>query len=212
MLNDPIGDAIHHIRAGGMIAYPTETVWGIAVDATSDAAVGRLRQWKGREDDAPISVLVAGLADLEVLGFEVGDAAQKLAGAFWPGPLTLVVPCQREFARGIARPDGAVGVRCSSHPLAGALARRCEAEGVGPITSTSLNRSHSPAALTIAEARAILSDDANGPQLIDVEGAETGGDAESTVVDVTAEPPRVLRWGAVPAAELDPVLREIALA
>jgi tRNA A37 threonylcarbamoyladenosine synthetase subunit TsaC/SUA5/YrdC len=102
-------------------------------------------------------------------------------------------------------------VRCSSHPLAAALARRCEAEGIGPITATSLNRSHSPPALTIAEARAILSDDPNGPRLIDVEGAEAGGDAESTVVDVSGEQPRVLRWGAVPAAELDPVMREIAL-
>jgi L-threonylcarbamoyladenylate synthase len=211
MMRDPIGEAIRRVREGGMIAYPTETCWGIGADATSDAAVERLRQWKGRGDDAPISILVAGLADLEVLGFEVGDAAQKLAGAFWPGPVTLVIPCRRDFARGIARSDGAVGVRCSSHPLAGALARRCEAEGVGPITSTSLNRSQSPPALTVAEARSIAGDDPSGPQLIDVEGAETGGDAQSTVVDLCGEQPEVLRWGAVPAAELDPVLREVSL-
>jgi len=210
MMRDPIGEAIRRIREGGMVAYPTETVWGIAADATSDAAVERLCRWKGREADAPISILVAGLADLEVLQFVVGEAALKLAGAFWPGPLTLVVPCRRTFARGIARSDGAVGVRCSSHPLAGALARRCEAEGVGPITSTSLNRTHSPPALTVAAARAALADDPDGPQLIDVEGAEAGGDTESTVVDLTGAQPRVVRWGAVPAAELNPVLREIS--
>ena len=135
MMPDPIGDAVTRVHEGGLIAYPTETVWGIGADATSDAAIERLRQWKGRGDDAPISILVAGIADLEVLGFEVGEPAQKLAGAFWPGPLTLVIPCRRAFARGIAREDGSVGVRCSAHPLAGA---KVVATVVGEVKGTKL--------------------------------------------------------------------------
>lgn len=211
MMPDPIGDAVKHVQEGGLVAYPTETVWGIAADASSDAAVERLRRWKGRGEDVPISILVAGMADLEVLGFEVGEWAQKLAGAFWPGPLTLVIPCRRSFARGIAREDGAVGVRCSAHPLAGAFARRCEARGVGPLTSTSLNRTGSPPAMTRGEVLAAIGEDPDGPRLIGVDAAESGGDAETTVLDVSGARPRVLRWGSLGSEELEPVLREISL-
>jgi L-threonylcarbamoyladenylate synthase len=210
MMPDPIGDAVTRVHEGGLIAYPTETVWGIGADATSDAAIERLRQWKGRGDDAPISILVAGIADLEVLDFEVGEPAQKLAGAFWPGPLTLVIPCRRVFARGIAREDGAVGVRCSAHPLAGALARRCEAKGVGPLTATSLNRTGASPALTRAEALAAVGGDPDGPRLIEIDTAEAGGDTETTVLDVSGPRPQVLRWGALGAEDLEPVLKEIS--
>jgi L-threonylcarbamoyladenylate synthase len=210
MIPDPIGDAVKRVHEGGLIAYPTETVWGIGADATSDAAIERLRRWKGRSEDVPISILVAGMADLEVLGFEVGESAQKLAGAFWPGPLTLVIPCRRGFARGIAREDGAVGVRCSAHPLAGAFARRCEAKGVGPLTSTSLNRTGASPALTRAEVLAVVGSDPDGPRLIEIDAAEAGGDTETTVLDVSGASPRVLRWGSLGSEDLEPVLREIS--
>jgi L-threonylcarbamoyladenylate synthase len=209
VISDPIGDAVRRVTEGGLIAFPTETVWGIGADATSDVAIAALREWKGRGDDAPLAILVAAMADLEALDFDVGAAALKLAGAFWPGPLTLVIPCRRRFARGVSREDGAVGVRCSLHPLAGALARRCGAEGAGPITATSLNRTGAAPALTRSQALATVGDDANAPQIVNVDTAEAGGDVESTVVDVSGERPRVLRWGSVSSAELDPVLKEI---
>jgi L-threonylcarbamoyladenylate synthase len=207
---DPIGDAVKHAAAGGMIGYPTETVWGLGVDATSEAAVDRLRNWKGRGHDAPISILIADMADLEVFGFIVEEATLKLAGAFWPGPLTLVIPCRISFASGVARSDGAVGVRCSAHPLAAALARRCEAEGMGPLTATSLNRSGAPPAATRGEADANVDDDPDSPRILAVEGSEAGGDLASTVVDVSTARPEVLRWGSIRAAEIDPVLQEIS--
>jgi len=205
---DPIGDAVDRIRAGGMVGYPTETVWGLGADTTSEVAIDRLREWKGRGDDVPLSILVADMADLGMLGCVVGDAALKLAGAFWPGPLTLVIPCRREFARGVGRSDGAVGVRCSAHPLAAAFARRCEAEGVGPLTATSLNRTGAPAASTRAEALESAGAGPDAPKLIDVEGSEAGADLESTVIDVSSEQPEVLRWGSIQAAEIEPVLQE----
>ena len=209
MRPDPLGDAVKHVAASGMLGYPTETVWGLGVDAASEAAVGRLRDWKGRGDEAPIAILIADMADLEVFGFVVEEATLKLAGAFWPGPLTLVIPCRRSFARGVGRSDGAVGVRCSAHPLAAALARRCEAHGMGPLTATSLNRTGSPAARTRGEAAANAGEGPDAPILLDVDGGEAGGDLESTVIDVSTSKPGVLRWGAIRAAEIDPVLQEI---
>jgi L-threonylcarbamoyladenylate synthase len=207
---DPVGEAVVLAGAGGMIGYPTETVWGLGADSCSEVAIDRLRAWKGRGDDAPLSILIAGVADLEALEFVVGDAAQKLAGAFWPGPLTLVIPCRRRFAPGVGRSDGAIGVRCSAHPLAAALARRCEADGVGPLTATSLNRTGSPAPKTRAEAEANLGNDPDAPRIVEVEGAEAGGDLESTIIDVSGARPEVLRWGSIRAAEIEPVLQEIS--
>jgi L-threonylcarbamoyladenylate synthase len=212
MLPDPLGDAVDWIRGEELLAYPTETVWGLGADARSGRALTRLVDWKGRPADAPISILVGALDDLAALGFAVDEGARRLAGEFWPGPLTLVMPCEGSFAPGIARSDGAVGVRCSAHPLAGALARRLAREGVGPITSTSLNRSGAPPLRSRHEARACCSDGPHAPRMLDVDGAEAGGERESTVVDVTGAHPTVLRWGALPEPVLEPVLKEISSA
>jgi L-threonylcarbamoyladenylate synthase len=209
-MQDPIGDAVKRLSDGLLVAYPTETVWGIGADATSEEAVARLRRWKGRGDESPFSVLVADFTALAALGCEVGEVACALTDAFWPGPLTLVLPCTRAFAPGVCRSDGAVGVRCSAHPLAQALARRCDLAGTGPITATSLNRRSEPAAANRAEAERAVVDGPDAPRLLDVQGAESGGKGASTVVDVTAREPVVLRWGLLPAAEVEPVLARIA--
>jgi L-threonylcarbamoyladenylate synthase len=205
-LPDPIGDAVRRLRQGGLIAYPTETVWGLAADATSELGIARLRTWKGRHASEPTAVLVASAEAAVALGFELSAAARRLARSFWPGPLTLVVASRRRFAPGVARQDGAVGLRCSSHPLAAALVRRVVREGVGPVTATSLNRSGQPPARSAREAAELCGDRPEVPHLIDLEGAEAGGDAESTVIDTTQDPPRVLRWGAVPRADVEPLV------
>jgi tRNA threonylcarbamoyl adenosine modification protein (Sua5/YciO/YrdC/YwlC family) len=210
VISDPLGEAVRWVRGGGLLAYPTETVWGLGADAGSEEAVQRLRGWKGRSERAPISILVENAHMLEALGFEVGAGARRLASEFWPGPLTLVLPCRRRFASGVARDDGAVGVRCSLHPLAAALARRLANEGVGPITSTSLNPSGAPAVRTRCEAFASCNDGPAAPRMIDVDGAEAGGHPASTVVDLTGARPEVLRWGGLPKRVLALVLVEIA--
>ena len=209
-MGDPLGDAARWVRAGGLLVYPTETVWGLGADAQSEEAVGRLRGWKGRSERAPISILVEDAHRLEALGFEVGAGARRLISEFWPGPLTLVLPCRRRFASGVARDDGAVGVRCSLHPLAAALARRLADEGVGPITSTSLNLSGAPAVRTRSEALACCNAAHTTPRMLDVDGAEAGGQPASTVVDLSGARPEVLRWGGLPERVLAPVLAEIA--
>ena len=203
---DPIGDAVDWVRDGGQLAFPTETVWGLGAEPRSDRAVSCLQHWKGRDIADPVSILVADSSCLEGLGFEPSDRAWRLVENFWPGPLTLVLNCKCRFAPGVSRADGAVGVRCSSHPIGAALARRLAVEGVGPITATSLNRSGAPAARTVCEARAACGSDSEGPRLLAVEGAEAGGEDESTVIDTTGPDPRVLRWGAIAKSDLAPVL------
>jgi L-threonylcarbamoyladenylate synthase len=203
---DPIGDAVQWLREGCLIAFPTETVWGLGADACSDGAVSRLQCWKGRDRSAPISILIADPDHLKELGFELSAAARRLVDHFWPGPLTLVLGCQRRFASGVSRADGAVGVRCSSHPLGAQLARRLAMEGVGPITATSLNRSGAQAARTLRDAQTLCGSDPEDPRLFAVEGSEAGGEPESTVIDMTGPDPRVLRWGAITKSALEPLL------
>jgi L-threonylcarbamoyladenylate synthase len=209
MMPDPIGQAARWIASGGLLAYPTETTWGLGADARSAKALERLRRWKGRPAHEPVALLVENAERAAQLGFQLGPAARRLAEAFWPGPLTLVAPSRDEFAPGVARGDGAVGLRCSAHPLAEALARRLRLAGIGPITATSLNRSGEPPAAGLAMARALCGEGPDEPHLIEVEGAEAGGEAESTVVDTTSATLQVLRWGALPASEIEPVIQEI---
>lgn len=199
--------ALERVRAGGLVAYPTETLFGLGADATSERAVGRLRAWKGRGDE-PMAVLLDGFEPLLELGFEVSGAARTLAEALWPGPLTLVLRCRGRFAPGIARHDGAVGVRCSPHPVAAAFASALSGEKLGPVTATSLNRSGEPAARTRAEARALQGDGPEAPLLLDVAGTPEPGGVQSSVVDLTAPRPVLLREGAVPAATLAALLGE----
>jgi tRNA threonylcarbamoyl adenosine modification protein (Sua5/YciO/YrdC/YwlC family) len=203
-----LADAVAWIARGGVLAYPTETVWGLAADARSDAAVGRLRAFKGRSDEAPISILVTGVGALAALGFRLDAAAQRLAQEFWPGPLTLVLPCDGAFAPRIAREDGAIGVRCTPHEVASELAVRCERAGAGPLTATSCNSSGAPPARTRDAAQRMCSGDPHVRVL--AAAADAGGELPSTVVDVTGPTPRVLRWGALGEAALRPVLEEVA--
>lgn len=214
MIGDPLGEAVRWLKAGGLVAYPTETVWGLAADVRSEKGVERLQRWKGRAQRQPISVLVEHVDAADALGFKLGVQARRLADAFWPGPLTLIVPWSEALAKGIAplaegiaRKDGAVGLRCSSHPLATALARRLAREGAGPITATSLNRNGEPAARSRAAARALCGEGEGEPRMLDVE-AEAGGDDESTVVDTTGSKLEVLRWGALSKAALSSFLKE----
>jgi L-threonylcarbamoyladenylate synthase len=189
--------ALARVAAGELVAFPTETSWGLGADARSDAALAALRLWKGRDADKPISLLVSGEADLARLGARLSPAARRLAQAFWPGPLTLVVRCEAPLASGVAGPKGAVGLRCSPHPVAAALAALALQRGVGPLTATSLNRSGEPACQTRAQAEACA-----GSELPLVLGDDAGAAPASSVVDATGEEPVVLRRGAISETEI----------
>lgn len=184
-------DALDVLADDGLVAFPTETVWGIAARAQSEKAVGRLRVFKGRDADKPLSVLVDSPEQAADVAADWNASAQQLASRFWPGPLTLVVACGPALAKGVASSDGSIGIRCSSHPVASALAAGARGRGLGPVTATSLNRSGEAAARDREEAARVCGDE------IPLLGGEAGGEAESTVVDARGPEIRVLRQGAV---------------
>ena len=192
--------AIQALADDRLVAFATETVWGLGARAASATAIERLHAFKGRDVSQPISVLVEAPESLELACEEPSDALRRLVAALWPGPLTLVVRARVALAPGVARADGAVGLRCSPHPTAAALVRAAAQRGLGPITATSLNRSGEPPARTHAEARALCARADPAPLLLE---SECGGGAPSTVVDVTGPVPRILRQGAIPASKIE---------
>lgn len=196
--------ALAALRADRPVAFPTETVWGLAACARSVRAVEAVRRWKGRGDRQPMAVLVSRIEALDDLGIALPPLARRLAEAFWPGPLTLVVPADVAFAPGVAREDGALGLRCSPHPAARAIACAAEAEGLGPLTATSLNRTGDPPAADRDAARALCAGPGDPWLFADVaDGFDDARGAEpTTVVDTTTSPARIVRWGGIDAAAL----------
>jgi len=204
-----VAEAVAHLAEGGFLAYPTETVWGLGACADRPRAVERLMHWKGRAGDAPLAVLVVSANSAQALGCRFDESARRLMRAHWPGPLMLVVPCSGRLAPGVARADGALGLRCSPHPVTRALAEAVHAAGLGPLTSTSLNRSGDPPARDVDAARAAVGERRAGQgadpmgrplwleALLDGPDHEAGGSAPSSVVDCTGEEPAILRVGAI---------------
>lgn len=142
--------AVRALRAGGVVVYPTETVYGLGVDACSARAVDSLLALKGRDAAKGISVLVADLSKARaLLATEPPDEACALAAAFWPGALTIVLPAAPDVVAALRGPGGGVGLRCSSDPIA----RELLAEFGAPITSTSANPSGSSPAVSVEQAQ-----------------------------------------------------------
>jgi tRNA threonylcarbamoyl adenosine modification protein (Sua5/YciO/YrdC/YwlC family) len=201
--------AVTELRSGALLAYPTETLFGLGADGRSTTAVERLLQWKGRQPGQPLPILVEDSEALAHLGVELSPLPRRLADAFWPGPLTLVLYCPESFPPGVARRDGAVGFRCSSHPAAAALARRVAREGIGPLTATSLNRSGETPARTRSEAARYCDGRPGSPILMDLPDAEVGSGTPSSVLDLTGPEPRMLREGSISSAEINAVLEDV---
>jgi L-threonylcarbamoyladenylate synthase len=175
---------------GGVIAFPTETVYGLAGDPASLIAVQKVFDLKGRSSGEALPLIAADVDAARRVAAVWSEAADRLASTFWPGPLTLVVPVDETEVVGLATAGrGTVGVRVSSHPVARALAAVSPA---GVITATSANRSGSPA-LSSAEAVAA----ALGPVDIVLDGGDAPGGPPSTIVDLTADPPRLVRAGPI---------------
>lgn len=200
-----IDAALDRLADRQLVAYPTETVWGLGALARSAQALDRLRAWKGRAGAKPISVLVGNTAALESGGFVIDDAVRRVVAGFWPGPLTLVLRCREKYAPGIANAEGAIGVRCSPHPVAAALALGAQARGLGPITATSLNRAGEAPAADLAAARLVCGPPP-APWLLEPGADDANGAAPSTVLDLSGGRPRLLRVGAIALDALAAVL------
>lgn len=204
-----VGRAVEHLAGEGFVAYPTETVWGLGACADRSLAIERLTTWKRRSIDAPFAVLVVSAEASSELGCEIEGWARSLMETYWPGPLTIITPCRERFAPGVARSDGALGLRCSSHPLAAALCLAVREAGLGPLTSTSLNRAGEPAAVDFDAAEAAMRDDGpddpEAPRLLFAKGHDAGASEPSSVVDCTGARPKILRVGAIDRESLEKI-------
>ncbi|HEY2730172.1 MAG TPA: L-threonylcarbamoyladenylate synthase [Polyangia bacterium] len=178
--------AVVALRRGEIVAYPTETFYGLAVDARDELALARLRELKGRGEKA-FSVLVVGAEMLQLLCEPPSPRARALIERYWPGALTLALPARLNVPAALVA-DGCVAVRESPHPLARALVRAFR----GPITATSANLPGAPPATTPAEVEAAL-----GGRCVVLPGGKTPGGAPSTLARVRGNRIEVLREGAV---------------
>ncbi|HEY1190932.1 MAG TPA: L-threonylcarbamoyladenylate synthase [Gemmata sp.] len=194
---DVIGRAAAVVRAGGLVAFPTETVYGLGASGLSAGAVSGIFRAKGRPATNPLILHIADASEVSNVAAGWPATAQSLADRFWPGPLTLVVPKRGSVPDIVTAGGPTVAVRCPNHPVARALIR---ASGV-PLAAPSANRSTE---LSPTRAEHVLKG-LNGRVEIVLDGGPCPGGLESTVVDVTGETPRVLRPGLITA----PMLAEV---
>jgi L-threonylcarbamoyladenylate synthase len=197
--------AIAHVQEGGVLAYPTETVYGFGGAIESDA-VSALVGLKDRPVGKPFLLLVSSSAMIGRLGLQMTHAASMLAARFWPGPLTLVLRgAEHRVPPRLRGPEGGVAVRWTSHP---ALQRLIASLG-DPLTSTSANRPRQPAALSASEVLEQFAPEARSGELMVLDGGRLAPSNPSTVVDCMGPRPRVIRPGALTAAALREVVPDL---
>ncbi len=185
------------VKRGDLVVLPTDTVYGLGADAFTATAVTRLLAAKGRGRDMPVPVLVGSPRTLPGIATGLAKGANKLVEAFWPGALTIIVRHQPSLKWDLGDASGTVAVRMPLHPVAIELLTE-----TGPMAVSSANKSGQPPASTCDEAY-----DQLGEQVaVYLDGGPSGEPVPSTIVDVTADPPQVLRVGAVPVSLLREVL------
>ncbi|MFC7024829.1 L-threonylcarbamoyladenylate synthase [Promicromonospora thailandica] len=188
-----IDEAVNAISRGGLVVLPTDTVYGIGADAFDKEAVAALLAAKGRGRQMPPPVLVGEVATLDGLATDVPEDARRLVEAFWPGGFTVILRAQPSLQWDLGDTGGTVALRMPDHPAALALLKR-----TGPLAVSSANRSGSPAAQDVADARDQLGESV----AVYLDGGQAPGGVASTIVDATGPALRVVREGAVPLDEL----------
>ena len=197
-----LADGIAALKAGELVVYPTETFYALGADAFSSTALRRLFRVKGREPGRPVGLIAADTAMAFSVAREIPIDARRLAGAFWPGPLMIVLPASDELAPELTGPDG-VSVRVSPNPVARALSA-----AIGrPITATSANLSGKAPASTLDEARAGLGEKVK----VYLEGGKLAASAPSTVVAVKGSEWKMVRMGAISEDQIAAALAGDAL-
>jgi len=198
-LPESIAAAASALRTGALLGLPTETVYGLAADAASDAAVAQIFAAKGRPSDHPLIVHVAGAAGIAHFASEVPPFAQALVDAFWPGPLTLILPRRPGMATAATGGQDSVGLRCPDHPVALAVLHACaSADGTLPgppvlgVAAPSANRFGRVSPTTARHVQ-----DEFGDALLVLDGGPCGVGIESTIIDCTRGVPVLLRPGAI---------------
>ncbi len=195
-------DGIAALKAGELVVYPTETFYAVGADAFSSTALHRLFRAKGRQPGRPVGLIAADTAMAFSVAREIPTDARRLAGAFWPGPLTIVLPARDDLAPELTGPDG-VSVRVSPNPVARALSA-----GIGrPLTATSANLSGQAPASTLDQARARLGKKVK----VYLEGGKLAASAPSTLVAVNGSGWKMVRVGAISEDQIAAALAGDAL-
>ncbi|MED1420780.1 MULTISPECIES: L-threonylcarbamoyladenylate synthase [Bacillus] len=197
-----IEEAAQALRLNEVVAFPTETVYGLGANALSDEAIAKIYEAKGRPSDNPLIVHIADTSQLEPLIVDIPEKAKRLMEAFWPGPLTIIFKKMpgRLSEKATAGMD-TVGIRMPDHPVALKLISAC---GL-PIAAPSANRSGKPSPTSAKH----VWDDLAGKIAGVVDGGETGVGVESTVLDCTVEPPVILRPGGLSKEEIEDVIGHV---
>jgi L-threonylcarbamoyladenylate synthase len=196
--SDSIRRAAEILRGGGLVAFPTETVYGLGADAQNEAAVRAMFAAKGRPPDHPVIVHLPDVALIEKHAIDISPAARQLAAAFWPGPMTLVVRRGPEISNLVTGGLDTVGLRVPSHPVAQALLR----EFGGLIAAPSANRFGRVSCTTAEHVSQELGERVD----LILDGGECLVGLESTIIDVSGPQPAILRPGAVTAEQVSAVL------
>jgi L-threonylcarbamoyladenylate synthase len=193
-----LAHAVRLLRAGKVIAFPTDTVYGLGAHGFNERAIEQLYVVKERPSEKAIPYLLANAADLKLVAREIPDAARLLAAKFWPGGLTLVVPASARVPKSLIAGGDSIAVRVPNHPTTRAL---IDAVGA-PLAATSANLSGGSDPATALQVMEQL----RGRIPFILDGGATRGNTPSTVVDVTTDPPRVLRVGVIAVEEIERVL------
>jgi L-threonylcarbamoyladenylate synthase len=198
-------DAATSLRSGNLVAFPTETVYGLGVDATNKAAVAHLYQVKGRPSDHPLIVHISSMANLDKWAREIPEYAIKLARGFWPGPMTLILPRTNLAKDFITGNQDSVGIRVPSHPLASALLKEFEELGGLGVAAPSANRFGKVSPTTADDVLEELSGYLLPSDLI-LDGGSCQVGVESTIINCTQDIPEILRPGAITATMISDLI------
>ncbi|HEY64544.1 MAG TPA: threonylcarbamoyl-AMP synthase [Caldilineae bacterium] len=200
-LDEVLDRAVEVLRSGGLVAFPTDTVYGVAAHAFVPKAVARIYEAKRRPIDRAIPLLLADPEDMEAVAKEIPPLAWELARLFWPGPLTLVLPVHHRVPKEVVAGGDTVAVRIPDHMIPQGLARLLHA----PLATTSANRSGGPDAITAQEVMDQIGADID----LILDGGPCPGGVPSTVLDLTTDPPRLLRQGPITRTMLADVLPDV---
>lgn len=202
-MSDLLQDALAALRRGEAIGLPTETVYGLAADASNPDAVRRIFALKGRPTDHPLIVHVGDAGQLDRWARDVPEVARRLTAAFWPGPLTLILRKQPGVTDEVTGGQDTVGLRCPSHPMALALLRAFD----GGLAAPSANRFGHVSPTTAAHVRDEFGDAV--PVVLDGGDCEVG--IESTILDLSGSTPRILRPGRITRAQIEALMGDVAV-
>ena len=193
-----VQQAVDALCAGELLGLPTETVYGLAADASNENAVAKIFQAKGRPSNHPLIVHVAHADSVKKFASDIPDFAQKLMSQFWPGPLTLILPRQTEMAAAAAGGQNSVGLRCPSHPVAYEVLKACAAKGVWGLAAPSANLFGRVSPTSAAHVQFEF-----GDALLILDGGKCEVGIESSIVDCTRGVPVLLRPGQISRNQIE---------